>query len=75
MSQNSDVSDANIMVRIPSKLKTELQKELAESGDIPNMTAFFLDCARCYVLQRRRREMLAYPLEFVSDKSSDKTTE
>lgn len=65
------VSDTNINVRVPSSLKAALLKSL-EQSEIPNLTSFVAECSRAYILQKKRGEKIDYPLEFVSDRSSDK---
>ncbi len=73
-----EVADETITFRIPDRLKREFQEALDESGDFSGkskMTPFFLDAIKAYVLQsKKRKEQISIPLEFVSDKSSDKVS-
>jgi len=69
------VADKNVIIRIPDRLKSEFQRALdGEAGEEfgHKMTPFLLEAIRAFVVQAKRRERIATPIEFVSDKSSDK---
>lgn len=71
--QSREVADSNINFRISDNLKNELQRALDKNDEFAGkMTPFFLDAIKAFVLQSKRKERIATPLEFVSDKSSDK---
>jgi hypothetical protein len=70
--QSPRVPKENINFLTPGPLKREFMQALKTDPDYETATEFLNDAIHSYVLQRRRNEKLAIPLEFVSDKSSDK---
>ncbi len=60
-----EVADDNIFIRITPTLKRDFQKALEAHPDLSTMTAFVEDCIKALILQMRRGEHPAYPVEFV----------
>lgn len=57
---------------IPVELKAVFEAARRTDGRLDTATEFVVQAMTAYVMQMRRGERLVYPLEFVSDKSSDK---
>ena len=68
---SNDVPDIKFQFRLPASLRREAAKALQDQ-DIGTMTDFLLSALNGLVLQNRRKDKIEFPLEFVSDKSSDK---
>jgi len=61
-----------LTIKLSSNLKAEFLREIRTGDDFQTATKFVESAISAYILQKRRGEKLAIPLEFVSDKSSDK---
>ena len=61
-----------IHVKLTETLKAELSRAVRAGREFPTVTKFIEQAVSAYVLQSRRGERLAIPLEFVSDQSSEK---
>jgi hypothetical protein len=70
--QSQRVPSESIHAKVSSPLKREFMKALKQHPDFETITDFIEGAMSALVLQSRRKEKLVFPLEFVSDKSSDK---
>ena len=69
---NPKLKREKVSIRLPSALKRELVDALEKQPDFSTLTEFFESAASALVLQSRRGERFAYPLEFVRETSSKK---
>jgi len=69
------VTKETISVRVTPALKKEFARALKKQPDLSTITDFFESAMAALVMQTRRGETLAFPLEFLSNKSSDKGQE
>lgn len=63
---DSVAADENINVRISKGLKDDFNRAIRTHPEIKNMTHFVEEAAKAFILQMRRGEIPAYPLEFVA---------
>jgi len=59
-------------ISISENLRAEFERARKQIGDIDSLSEFVTLCMVAYATQSRRKEKMAFPPEFVSDKSSDK---
>lgn len=60
------VTEENLMVRMNGNLKSDLQAAIRQHPSVENMSHFVEEAAKAFILQMRRGEVPAYPLEFVA---------
>ena len=61
-----------ININVPEELKAVFDAARRADGRFDTLTEFVLSAFSAFALQQRRGERIKYPLEFVSDKSSEK---
>ncbi len=66
------VPKEKININTPEELKAVFESARRKDGRFDTLTEFVLAAFSAFSLQVRRGEQIKYPLEFVSDKSSDK---
>ena len=61
-----------ININVPDELKAVFEAARRADGRFDTLTEFVLASFGAFALQQRRGERVKYPLEFVSDQSSEK---
>jgi hypothetical protein len=60
--------------KISEALKAEFERCIKKNPNFDTATDFYESAIAAFIVQTRRKEQIVFPLEFVSDKSSDKVS-
>jgi hypothetical protein len=63
------VAEKQIIFKTTDALLADFERHLKKHGQFSSRSAFFTDCMKSFIVQMRKGDVPAYPLEFLQKKA------